>query len=49
MSEENIKADFHRERFKFRFLDLTERAIAKLKGLLQTPISEYICARQGQS
>ena len=35
MSEEIVKADFHRERFKFRFLDLKEDAIEILRGLLR--------------
>lgn len=29
-------ADFHRERFKFRFLDLTEAAVARLRTMMKT-------------
>ncbi len=34
MFEESGRAGFHRERFKFRFLDLTEDAVARLQGFL---------------
>jgi hypothetical protein len=34
VSEEIVQASFHRERFKFRFLDLTESAVERLRKML---------------
>jgi hypothetical protein len=34
MSYESVKADFHREKFTFRFLELTDGAVARLRASL---------------
>jgi hypothetical protein len=47
MLEESVKADFHRERFKFRFLDLTESAVARLQTCLPNTDLRVNCRNTG--